>query len=128
MQDDSPVAIVQAWQEAANSRDSARLSELSDPNIELVGPRGSGRGRQLLRGWLGRAGLHLTTLRTFVRGNVVVVAQQGVWRAVGTGEVTGAQTVASCFRVDDRRVGRFARYDSLAVALAEAGLGPADEV
>jgi hypothetical protein len=72
--------------------------------------------------------LHLTTLRTFVRGNVVVVAQQGVWRAVGTGELTGAQTVASCFLVDDRRVGRFARYDSLAAALAEAGLDSADEV
>ncbi len=127
MQDESPFAIVQAWQDAANGGDVDRLVELSDPDIEVAGPRGSGRGHRVLRDWLGRAGLSLRTLRAFVRGNVVVVAQHGVWRSVETGEVIGERAVAACFRVDGRRVVRCARYDSLEVALAEAGLDYSDE-
>ena len=127
MQRDSPLAIVQAWQDAVNARDVARLLELSDPDIEVVGPRGSGRGHQLLRDWLGRAGLRLETRRVFVRGNVVVLAQHGVWRSVETGEVTGEADIASRFRVGGRRVVLFARHDSLDAALAEAGLDDSDE-
>lgn len=124
----SPLALVQAWQDAANRQNSDRLVELSAPDIEVVGPRGSGHGYQLLRDWVGRAGLQLTTLRAFVRDNVVVVAQRGVWRSVETGEVTGEQDLASRFRIDGQRVGQFARYDNLDVALNEAGLHYSDEI
>jgi SnoaL-like domain len=125
---ENPFALVKAWQEAANSQNIDRLAELSAPTIEIVGPRGSGHGHQLLRDWLGRAGLHLTTLRAFVRDNVVVVAQHGVWRSVETGEVTGERDVASRFRVDGQRIIQFARYDNLDVALDEAGLHYWDEI
>ncbi len=121
------LAIVQAWQEAANAQDSDRLIALSDPNIEVVGPRGSGFGHQLLRDWLARAGLTLQTRRAFVRGAQVVLEQQGIWRSLATGEVTGARTLASAFQVKDRQVIRFARYDDLAAAFAAAGLTEADE-
>lgn len=124
----SPLALVQAWQDAANRQNSDRLVELSAPDIEVVGPRGSGHGYQLLRDWVGRAGLQLTTLRAFVRDNVVVVAQRGVWRSVETGEVTGERDLASRFRIDGQRVGQFARYDNLDVALNEAGLHYSDEI
>jgi SnoaL-like domain len=127
MLDASPVAVVRAWQDAANSQDTARLLELSAPAVEIVGPRGAGRGHQLLRDWLGRAGLSLETLRVFARGDVVVVAQRGVWRSAETGEVTGEAEIASCFRVEGGRVARFARYDSLDGALADAGLTHGDE-
>jgi hypothetical protein len=80
----SPFALVQAWQDAANHQNSDRLVELSAPDIEVIGPRGSGQGYQLLRDWLGRAGLHLTTQRAFARNNVVVVAQHGVLSHCGT--------------------------------------------
>lgn len=128
MQHESPFAIVQAWQDAANSQNSDRLVELSAPDIEIVGPRGSGHGIQLLRDWLGRAGLHLTTLRVFARGNTVVLAQHGVWRSLETGEVTGERNLASRFQVADRRVAQFARHDSLDIALNEAGLDHSDEI
>ncbi len=128
MQHPSPVAIVQAWQDAANSQNTERLLELSHPNIELIGPRGSARGHQVLRDWLSRAGLKLETLRMFARDNIVVVAQHGVWRAVETGEVSGEADVASRFRVDGQQIVQVARYDSLDVALAEAGLEYADEI
>ncbi len=38
MQHVDPLTIVQAWQEAANAQNVERLLELSDPNIEVVGP------------------------------------------------------------------------------------------
>jgi hypothetical protein len=120
--------VVRAWQEAANLRNIERLIELSDPNIEIAGPRGVGYGHQLLRDWLERASLSLETRRTFARGNVVVVAQHGVWRSVETGEVAGEADLASVFRVEGRRISHVARYDSLDAALAEAGLNASDEL
>jgi hypothetical protein len=128
MQYDNSFALVQAWQDAANSQNIDQLIELSAPTIEVVGPRGSGYGHQLLRDWLGRAGLHLTTLRAFIRNNVVVVAQHGVWRSAATGEVTSERDIASRFRVDGQRVIQFARFDNLDVALNEAGLQYSDEI
>ena len=128
MQYKSPFALVEAWQNAANSQNIDQLIELSAPTIEIVGPRGSGYGHQLLRDWLSRAGLHLTTLRAFVHDNVVVVAQHGVWRSIETGEVTGESEVASLFRVDGQCIVQFARYDNLDVALNEAGLHYSDEI
>jgi hypothetical protein len=128
MPDVSAVEVVQAWLDAANSQDIDRLIALSDPGIELVGPRGSGHGHQFLRDWLGRAGLHLQTLRVFARGSAVVVAQHGVWRSGEVGDVIGEQDVASRFVVDDDRVSRFARHDALDEALAAAGLTVEDEI
>ena len=128
MEYDSPVAIVQAWQDAANSGNIDRLIALSDPDIKIAGPRGSGHGHQLLRDWLGRAGPRLETRRVFARGDAVVVLQHGVWRSVETGDVIGEADIASRFRVDGEWVRQFARYDSLDVALAESGLSYADEV
>jgi hypothetical protein len=125
---DEAIAIAQAWQDAANAADVERVVALSDPAIELIGPRGSGRGHQLLRDWLGRAGLHLTTLRAFARGNAVVLAQRGVWRSAETGDVTGERDLATRFRVNGRRVTQLARYDSLDAALKEAALTDADEI
>lgn len=126
-QHENPLAVVNAWQEAANRKDVPRLLELSDPQIELVGPRGSGFGHQLLSEWAARAGLSLTTLRAFVREQTVVLAQHGVWRSAESGEVTGEADLASQFSVNGGRVERFARYDSLDEALNRSGLGRSDE-
>jgi hypothetical protein len=124
----SPFEVAEAWQRAANNQDSEHLLALSDPNIELVGPRGSGFGHQLLRDWLGRAGLTLTTLRAFARGNSVILAQHGVWRSSETGAAIDERDLASHFDVDGEHVVRFGRYDSLAEALAAAGLSDADAI
>src|SRR5262249_37301718 len=100
----------------------------SDPNIEVVGPRGSGYGHQLLREWLARAGLQLETLRVFLRGNLVVLAQHGVWRSAETREGTGEKDVASVFRVDGQRVVKISRHEWLDDALADAGFSDKDEL
>ncbi len=127
MDREDPLAVVQAWQYAVNRQDIDSLLELSASDIEIVGPRGSGHGHQLLRDWLGRAGLRLKTLRAFARDNVVVLAQQGVWSSVQTGDVAGERDVASRFLVQGHQVVQFARYDSLDAALREANLDYADE-
>jgi hypothetical protein len=127
MQNQDAVAVVQAWQDAANQQDVERLLALSDANIEIVGPRGSGFGHQLIRDWLARAGLTLATQRIFARDNIVVMAQHGVWRAAETGAISGEAALATRFRVHDGRIVQFARYDQLETALTEAGLSAADE-
>lgn len=121
------VELVQAWLAAANRQDVAQLLALSAADIELVGPRGVGHGHQLLRDWLARASLTLTTRRIFARAQVVVVAHQGVWRAPDTGAVVGEAALASLFRVDQGQIVAFARYDDLEAALATAQLTVNDE-
>lgn len=117
-----PLATVNAWQAAVNARDAERLIELSASDIELVGPRGSARGGELLRQWLERAGLHLTTRRAWVFDDTVVCAQHGAWSDVETGEPRGEAEVASVFKVAAGRVTLYARYDALEQAFAAAGI------
>lgn len=124
----NPIEIVQTWQDAVNRRDIDTLIAVSDPRIELIGPRGSGFGHQLLRDWLERAGFQMETLQVFARGDMVVVAQHGIWRSPETGAIIGEQVVASRFRVSNGRVVQFGRYDHVDEALAAAGLQPTDEV
>ena len=125
---ESAEAIALAWQEAANNQDVERLLGLSAPQIEIVGPRGSGHGHQLLREWIARAGIRLTTQRVFAHSDSVVVAQKATWHDATTGAAVGEAEVASRFRVADCRVALVARHDDLAAALAEAGLAEANMV
>jgi hypothetical protein len=125
---DTSLATVQAWQAAASNQDIERLLDLSDSNIEIVGPRGSGFGHQLLRDWIARAGLRLTSLRAFESGPLIVVEQRAVWHSVETGEKVSESIIASQFRVRDNRVDQFARYDNLEAAFKQSGLSVSDEV
>jgi hypothetical protein len=120
-----PVVVVAAWQDAINRHDRAALLAVSDPRIEIIGPRGSAYGHAVLAEWLDRVGLRVEPRRVFARGTAVVVTQHAVWRAEG--EVIGEAAIASRFLVDNRRVTLFARYDDLATALVDAGLTEDDE-
>jgi hypothetical protein len=123
------LAVVEAWQEAVNEADPARLRELSAVDVEIMGPRGSGRGGSLLEQWLQRAGVTLTALRWFCGGDGrVVVEQWATWRSPETGSVVGEQRVASRYQVGGGVVTAFGRHDDLSAALATAGLNIADEV
>jgi hypothetical protein len=127
MEPTTPTAIVLAWQEAVNQKDAQQLLALSDPNIEIVGPRGSAYGHEILEQWLERAGLSMAAYRCFANGNTVVVAQHGVWRNVETDEVMGEADIASRFRVKGEQITCYARYNSLTDALNAAHLTDADE-
>ena len=118
---------IQDWLAAVNAQDAERLVELSDSNIEIVGPRGSAYGHETLLQWLERAGLSLENQRIFVRGNRVVIAQHAVWRSVENAELVGEADVASEFTVENQKVVKYARYDTLDEALENAGLDYSDE-
>jgi len=125
---DETVRVVRDWQEAANSQDVAGVLVCSAPDIAIVGPRGEARGHEVLRAWLARAGLSLTTRQLYVRGDSAVADQRGVWRSPETGEVIDEADVATWFRVADGQVQFLARYNCLADALAAAGLRDNDRL
>lgn len=122
MSEPTPVQVVLAWHDALNREDGEEMLRLSDPNIEIVGPRGSGFGLELLRQWLHHARVHLLPRRRFAARDTVVVEERGIWVSPETGEVVGESDVASVFRVRQGRVAYCARFDTLAAALAHAEL------
>ena len=119
---------VLAWHEALNAGDAERVASLSHPEVEVGGPRGSARGRQVLKDWVGRANIRLEPLRSFQRGGTVVVEEAATWRDAGTGEKVGEATVATVFALDRGMVAGIFRHDGLEEALQGAGLDRSDEI
>jgi hypothetical protein len=122
------IEVITAWQTAANEQNAERLLELSEPEIQIVGPRGIATGHEILREWLKRAGLTLETRQLYARENNLVADQHGIWRDSATGEIVGEADVATHFRVNDGRVTYLARYDSLEEALQKAELTKKDTI
>ena len=127
------LAIVERWLAAVNEANRDAVLALTASDLEIVGPRGVGRGKALLADWLARAGFAAEARRWFCgEGGRVVVEQDATWSAPdgGAGHAghVGHARVASSFVVRDRRIARFERFDSLAGALAGAGLAERDEV
>ena len=118
------VEAVLAWHEVLNAGDAERLATLSHPEVEIGGPRGSARGRQVLKDWVGRANIRLDPLRAFGRGQTVVVEEAATWRDASTGEAT----VATVFVLDGGLVSGIFRHDRLEDALRGAGLDGSDEI
>jgi ketosteroid isomerase-like protein len=104
-----------------------RLVELSHPEVEFGGPRGTGQGAQLLRNWVDRADIRLEPRRVFHHADKVVVEQLAQWHSTDTEHVIGGQTVGSVFVVRDGRVTRVVRYPDLADALDAAYLNESHE-
>jgi ketosteroid isomerase-like protein len=124
------VAVIRAWHDALNARDTDALVALADDDVELGGPRGSVRGASQLREWVTRqqtgARLTISPVRWFGRGDTFVVAQRAEWRDAGTGDLVDGQDVASMFVVRDGRVAHFARHPNLDGALGAAGIDERD--
>jgi ketosteroid isomerase-like protein len=115
-------AVVLAWHAALNDGDVERLLGLTTADVEVGGPRGVGHGAELLRDWVGRAGIRLVPGRLIQDGPTLVVEQDAEWRSADTGEVTGSQRLASIFTVTDGRVARTIRYPDVDSALEAAGI------
>ncbi|SDC59896.1 SnoaL-like domain-containing protein [Geodermatophilus telluris] len=129
------LAVVEAWLDAVDRADVEAATALSAPDLEVAGPRGSVRGREVLGPWTARAGLTTRPLRWFCGAGgaggpvAVVVEQDATWTDPDTGAERGRAVVASRFTVDGGVVTTVERHDAgLPAALAAAGLGPADEV
>ncbi len=118
---------IKAWHEALNSGDADRVVALSQPNVEVGGPRGVGSGAGLLREWVGRANIRLEPRRVFHKVDTVVVEQRAEWRSADAGQATGSQTVASLFVVQENQIAKVLRYDDLASALSAANFDESNE-
>jgi SnoaL-like domain len=123
------LAVIEAWLTAVNRGDSSRVAELSAEDVEIAGPKGTARGRQVLAGWMARAGFSAEPLRWFCgTDGRAVVEQQARWVDPATKAELGRANVASQFAVQDGAVAYYQRHDSLDQALADAGLTRDSEV
>jgi hypothetical protein len=122
------LAVIEAWHTAVNAGDGAAAGALCTDDVQVGGPRGGGRGRDLLVGWVGHAGVRLDALRWFCGSGGAVVEQDARWVDGSTGEPTAPVRVATAFTVDGDRITGVLRHTELSGALAAVGLGPADEV
>lgn len=123
--DVAAVAVVRAFERAVNAGDADQVVGLAAQNVEVGGPRGRGHGRELLREWVERAGIHLRTRRIFQREGVIVAEQDARW---GDGGEAEEHTIATEFVVRDGRIEAVIRHDDVDTALSAAGLDAADEV
>ena len=124
----SEVQLVDTFHTALNAGNVDALLCLLDEEVEVGGPRGSGRGTPLVKEWVDRANIRLRPRRRFHRGDVVVVEEDAEWRLLDTEESTSRQIVASIFRIKDGRIAAVHRHPDLASALGAADLSEADEV
>ena len=124
------LGVVAAWLGAVERADVPAAMALCAPDVEVVGPRGGVRGREVLGPWLARAGFTARPLRWFCgAGGAVVVEQDATWAGPATGAERSRAVVASEFLVADGVITRFRRHDDgLPAALAAAGLRESDEV
>ena len=122
----APIDTVLAWLDAVNAGNTESALEHTISDVSIVGPRGAGRGREVLRAWLSNVGAKFVTRAVYGGGDSAVVAQRGVWRDAATGAIRGEADVATRFRVIDGKVAEIQRYDDLLEALRDAGLTPAD--
>lgn len=80
------IETVSAWHEAVNSGDIEAAVACCHPEIEVGGPRGTGHGHDLMRGWLARSGIRLEPQHDLVESapGVLVVEELARWTAENT--------------------------------------------
>jgi hypothetical protein len=120
--------LIQAWHTALNTGDVDQLVALVDPNVEIVGPRGTVSGAQVVREWFGRANVRFTPKTYFGRGDTFVVEALGEWISPETSEVTGSQMASTVFIIHNSLITYIARYDALDTALQNANLAQSDVI
>jgi hypothetical protein len=118
-----PVEIVLAWHAALNAGNVEELLGLSTSDVEVGGPRGVGRGADLLRDWVARAQIRLEPVRWQADGPRVVVEESATWLGPD-GQPTPPQDAASVFAVEDDRVASVIRHADFGAALEAARVAP----
>ena len=122
-----PLSVALAWLAAVDRRDGEALIALSAPTIEVAGPRGAGGGRGALVAWFSRVAMSVKITRAFVRGGLVLIEHEAIWRDPDSGALVGEADTASIFTVADGLVSRYERDDAPAVTLRR-GFVSADAV
>jgi hypothetical protein len=113
---------IAAFHEAVNAADAERAAALATDDVEVGGPRGAGRGVDLLRDWVRASGIRLDPLAAHpAPDGAFVVAQHARWPGDDT-----THEIATLFRLSpDGRLAAVIRFDTLDAALAAARVRPA---
>lgn len=79
----TPVETVRVWHEAVNAGDIEAAVACCHPEVEVGGPRGSGHGHDLMRGWLTRSGIRLEPQTDLVESapGLILVEELARWTA-----------------------------------------------
>lgn len=117
------INIADGWVEKVNAKDIEGMLELSDHNIELMGPRGSAVGHDTLKQWAEESGIRLTTVARYAKGDKVVFEQEGTWE-----DQNGQVTVFTFMEIKNGKVVRISRFDTLDDAFGDSGLKDEDKV
>lgn len=122
------LSTVAEWHQAVNTGAADRAGALCTDDVEVGGPRGTGRGRVELVEWVRHAGIRLEPVRWFCGAAGAVVEQDARWRDPTTGALGDPIRLATAFGFAGHRIARLARHPDTPSALASLGLEAADEV
>lgn len=118
----TPLDLVVAWHEAVREQDTAALAALVHSDVEVGGPKGSGRGLDLLIDWVQNSGIGLEIESFLQRGLTFVVAQTATWPDADSADGRSEPiAVASVFVVMGAQISKVLRFDDVEAALEAAG-------
>lgn len=119
------VETVTAWHAAVNDGDIEAAVACCHPEVEVAGPRGSGHGHDLMRGWLTRSGIRLEPQHELTEAapGQVIVEERARWTAdnVPFPAPTEPTTTWCVFRVEYGCLVSVARHERPPGSLTPAG-------
>lgn len=117
------IKIADQWTSKVNERDIKGVLEVSDPHIELVGPRGVAEGHDILERWIKDSGIKMETQGYYAKGNEVICVQKATWE-----NQNGHVTIYTFMEIRNGKVHRLGRYDTLDDAFGQCHLSEEDKV
>lgn len=117
------IETADVWIDRVNAKDVEGVLKVSDHNIEMIGPQGTGVGHDTLQQWVENSGIHLATRTRYQKSDKVVYEQQGTWE-----DQRGEVTLYTYMEIKNGKVCEIARYDTLDDAFGSSGLSEEDKI
>ncbi|MDQ0429859.1 hypothetical protein QOZ98_002687 [Planomicrobium stackebrandtii] len=117
------IRVAEQWTTGVNERDIKGVLKVSDPHIELIGPRGIAEGHDILQQWIKESGIKMETQDYYAKGNEVVCVQKATWE-----NQNGHVTIYTFMDIRNGKVHRLGRYDTLDDAFGQCQLSEEDKV
>lgn len=120
---ENTIDIANQWIARVNDKDIKAVLEVSDPHIELVGPRGVAEGHDILQKWIEQSGIQMETQDYYAKDEEVICVQKATWE-----NQSGHVTIYTYMQIRNKKVHRLGRYDTLDDAFGQCLLSEEDLV